>query len=181
LPYGQSSRSIPDSDFDVSDDLSFEGLSLRVAKLENPLCNPDKLLCNIFREKKKLDLELKSSCSRIASLRSLHDDMSAKTCENCKMIMLNYADLWLVHSQVESRLKGANLELRELKACSLLLGACTSCPLLRSDLEASAIKIKDLKHQIAHSSRYSVLSPLCNACGSLEGMVFHATKGNTEL
>jgi hypothetical protein len=34
---GKSSRSIPDSDSDVSDDLSFEGLSLRVAKYENAL------------------------------------------------------------------------------------------------------------------------------------------------
>jgi hypothetical protein len=31
-------------------------------------------------------------------------------------------------------------------AHSLLLGACTSCPLFRSDLEACAIEIKDLKY-----------------------------------
>jgi hypothetical protein len=54
--------------------------------------------------------------------------MSAKPCENCKMIMANYVDLWLVHTQVASQLKGAKLELRELNARSLLLGACTSCP-----------------------------------------------------
>jgi hypothetical protein len=46
--------------------------------------------------------------------------MSAKPRENCKMIMVNYADLWLVHSQVASQLKGIKLELRELKAHSLL-------------------------------------------------------------
>jgi hypothetical protein len=97
------------------------------------------------------------------------------------MIMVNYADLWLVHSQVTSRLKGTKLELRELKACSLLLGACTSYPLLRSDLEASAVEIKDLKHQLDHSSRYSVLSPPYEMCRSLKGKIFHATKENTEL
>jgi hypothetical protein len=37
------------------------------------------------------------------------------------MTMANYADLWLVHPQVASQLKGAKLELRELKAHSLLL------------------------------------------------------------
>jgi hypothetical protein len=58
----------------------------------------------------------------------VHGDMSAKPCENCKMIMVNYADLWLVHTQVASQLKGAKLELRELNARSLLLGACTSYP-----------------------------------------------------
>jgi hypothetical protein len=57
--------------------------------------------------------------SEIASLRSVHDDMSAKPCENCKMIMVNYADLWLVHSQVVSQLKGAKLEHRELKSSFL--------------------------------------------------------------
>jgi hypothetical protein len=107
--------------------------------------------------------------------------MSAKPCDNCTMIMVKYADLWLMHSQVASQLKGAKLELRELEAHSLLLGACTSSPLLRYDLDASAIKIKDLKHQITHSSCYSVLSPPCDACGSLRGKLFHATKENTEL
>jgi hypothetical protein len=42
------------------------------------------------------------------------------------------------------------LELRELKARSTLLGACTTYPLLRSDLKATAIEIKDLKHRLDH-------------------------------
>jgi hypothetical protein len=62
-----------------------------------------------------------------------------------------------------------------------LLGACTSCPLLRSDLEASAFKIKDLKYKLDHSSCYSILSPPCGMCGSLKSKLFHATKENTEL
>jgi hypothetical protein len=131
---GKSSRNVSDSD--VSDDLSFESLSLRVAELENALCNQDKLLCKVFHENKKLNLELKSSFSKIASHRSVHDDMSAKPCDNCKIMMVNYADLWLVHAQVASQLDGAKLELGELKAHSLLLGACTSCHLLKSDLGA---------------------------------------------
>jgi hypothetical protein len=56
-----------------------------------------------------LNLELESSFSEIASLRSVHDDMSTKPCDNCKMIMVNYADLWIVHSQVASLLDGAKL------------------------------------------------------------------------
>jgi hypothetical protein len=78
--------------------------------------------------------------------------MSAKPCDNCKMIMVNYADLWLVHTRVASRLKGAKSELRELKARSLLLGGCTSFPVLKSDLEANAVEIKELKHKLDHSS-----------------------------
>jgi hypothetical protein len=111
----------------------------------------------------------------------MHDDMSVKPCDNCTIIMVNYADLWLMHSHVASLLDGTRLELRELKARSTLLGACTTYPLLRSDLEASAIKIKDLKHKLDHSSRYSILSHSCDKCGSLKGKLFHATKENTEL
>jgi hypothetical protein len=54
---GKSSRHISDSN--VSDDLSSEGLSLIVAELESALCNQDKLLCKVFYENKKLNLELK--------------------------------------------------------------------------------------------------------------------------
>jgi hypothetical protein len=107
--------------------------------------------------------------------------MSTKPCDNCKMIMVNYADLWFVHSYVASLLDGARLELRELKTCSTLLGACTTCHLLRSDLEATTIEIKDLKYKLDHSSRYIILSPPCEACVSLKGKIFHATKENTEL
>jgi hypothetical protein len=107
--------------------------------------------------------------------------MSAKPCDNCTMIMVNYAYLWLVHSYVARLLDGARLELRELKAPSILLGSCTSCTMIRSDLEASAIEIKDLKHRLDHASRYSVLFPPCKLCGSLKGELFHATKEDTEL
>jgi hypothetical protein len=103
---------------------------LRVIELENTLCNQDKLLCKSFRENKRLNLELESASSEIATLRSTHDDMSDKSCDNYKMIIVNYADLWLIHSHIVSLLDGARLELRELKTHSTLLGACTTCPLL---------------------------------------------------
>jgi hypothetical protein len=178
---GKSSRNISDPDSDVSDDLSLETVSLRITELENALCNQEKMLCKVFHENKKLNIELASAFSEIASLRSVHDDMSAKLCDNCKMIVVNYANLWLVRSHVASLLDGTKLELRELKACSMLIGACTSCPVLRSDLEASAVEIKDLKHNLDHSSRYTILSPPCVVCGSLKGKLLHATKENSEL
>jgi hypothetical protein len=148
---GKSSKQISNSDSNVSDDLSPASLSLRVTELENTLCNQDKLVCKFFHRNKKLNLKLKSASSEIASLRSVHDDMSAKPCDNYTMIMVNYVNLWLVYSHVASLLEGAKLELRELKACSTLLGACTTCSLLGSDLEASAVEIKDLKHKLDHS------------------------------
>jgi hypothetical protein len=139
------------------------------------------LLCKVFRENRKLNLELESSFSEIASLRSKHDDMSVKPCDSCTMITVNYADLWFLYSHVASLLNSARLELRELKAHSTLLGACTSCPVLRSDWEALFVERKDLKQKLDHSSHYTILSPPCIVCGSLKGKLFHATKENTEL
>jgi hypothetical protein len=52
-------------------------------------------------------------------------------------------------------LDGARLELKELKSRSTLLGACTSYPSLRSDLEVVVVEIKDLKHKLNLSSRYT--------------------------
>jgi hypothetical protein len=107
--------------------------------------------------------------------------MSAKSCDKCNMIMVNYADLWFVHSRIARLLYGARLKLREFKTHSTLLSACTTCSLLRSDLDAVAVEIKDLKHKLDHSSRYTILSPLCEACVSLKGKLFHATEENTKL
>jgi hypothetical protein len=53
--------------------------------------------------------------------------------------------------------------------------------MLRSNLEVAADKIKDLKHKLDHSSRYTVLSPPCEACVSLKGKLLHATRENTKL
>jgi hypothetical protein len=139
------------------------------------------LLCNVFRENKKLNLELESASFETTSLQSVHDDMSAKPCDNCNMIMVNFVDLRLIHSHVASFLDGARLELRELKARCTLLGGCTTCPLLRSDLEASAIEIKDLKYKLDHSSRYAILSSPYEVCASLKSVLFYAIKENTEL
>jgi hypothetical protein len=135
----------------------------------------------VFRENKKLKLELESSFSEIASLRSAHNDMSAKPCDRYTMIIVNYVNLWLIHSHIAGLLDSARLELRELKTHFTLLGACTSCPMLRSDLEAAAVEIKDLKHKLDHSSRYTILSLPCEACVSLKGKLLYATKENTEL
>jgi hypothetical protein len=107
--------------------------------------------------------------------------MSAKPCDRCTMIIINYADLWLIHSHVAGLLDSVRLEFKEFKAHSTLLGACTSCPVFKSDLEATAVEIKDLKHKLDHSSRYTVLSPPCEARVSLKGKLLHATKENTEL
>jgi hypothetical protein len=76
------------------------GLSFAILmhKLEDALCSQEKLLCRVFRENKDLNLKLENSFAEIASLQSMHKDMSSQPCENCNMIMVNYADLWIVHT-----------------------------------------------------------------------------------
>jgi hypothetical protein len=53
--------------------------------------------------------------------------------------------------------------------------------MLKSDLEACSIEIKELKQKLDHSSRYKVFSPPCEVCGTLKGKLLHATKENFEL
>jgi hypothetical protein len=55
-----------DSDSDVSDDLTYDGLSSKGHKLEDALCRQDKLLCRVFHENKDLNLKLKNSFDEIA-------------------------------------------------------------------------------------------------------------------
>jgi hypothetical protein len=111
------------------------------------------LLCKVFHENKKLNLELEKSFAEISSLRLMHDDMSAQPCENCNMIIVNYANLWIMHTQVVIQLKGDKLEHKELKACSLLLGACLECPKLKLELDARSLKVKELETKLLEKSR----------------------------
>jgi hypothetical protein len=106
-----------DSDSDVSDDLSFQSLSSKAVELENALCNQDKLLCKVFHENKKLNLELENSFAEIASLRLMHDDRSAKPYENSNMIMVNYVDLCTLKSQVNLRVPSWNSKSSKLIPC----------------------------------------------------------------
>jgi hypothetical protein len=111
----------------------------------------------------------------------MHDDMSAQPCDNCNKIMVNYADLWIVHTQVASQLKGAKLEFKELKTRSLLLGACLECPKLKLELDAHSLKVKDLEKKLLEKLDVSVTSSPCEVCGTLKGKIFRATKENTKL
>jgi hypothetical protein len=57
---GGSSWNDSDSNSDVSDDLTYDGLSSKVHKLENALCSQDKFLFRVFLRTKILILSLKT-------------------------------------------------------------------------------------------------------------------------
>jgi hypothetical protein len=57
---GGSSQSDSNSDSNVSDGLTYDGLSSKVHKLEDALCNQDKLLCRVFMRTDILILSLKT-------------------------------------------------------------------------------------------------------------------------
>jgi hypothetical protein len=86
--------------------------------------------------------------------------MCAQPCENCNMIMVIYADLMIVHTQVASQLKGAKLELKELKARSLLLGVCLECPKLKLEFDARSLKVKEVETKLLQKAHVSITSPL---------------------
>jgi hypothetical protein len=73
------------------------------------------------------------------------------------------------------------LELKELKAHSLLLSVCLECLNLKFELDAHSLKVKELETKLVEKPRVSVTSPSCEFCGSLKGKLFHATKENTEV
>jgi hypothetical protein len=97
------------------------------------------------------------------------------------MIMVNYSDLWIVHTQVASQLKGAMLEVKELKAHSLLLDAWMEWPKFKLELYTHSLMDKELETKLIEKPLISVTSPPCEVCGSLKGKLFHATKENTKL
>jgi hypothetical protein len=98
-----------------------------------------------------------------------------------KLLLFDPYTMISVHSHFANLLDGARLELRELRAHFTLLCACTTYPLLRSDLDILTVEIKDLKRKLDYSSRYTILSPPYEACASLKGKLFHATKENIKL
>jgi hypothetical protein len=53
-----------------------------------PCATKTSYFVKFFCENGNLNLKLENSFAEIASLRLMHDDMSAKPCENYKMIML---------------------------------------------------------------------------------------------
>jgi hypothetical protein len=73
------------------------------------------------------------------------------------------------------------LTLKELKARSLLLGACLECPKLKFELDARSLKVKELETKLLEKPRVSVISSPCEVCGTLKGKFFHTIKENTEL
>jgi hypothetical protein len=81
----------------------------------------------------------------------------------------DYADLWIMHTQVANQLKGAKLELQELKARSLLLGACLKCPKLKLELDARSLKVKELETKLLEKPHVLVTSPRYEVCGTLKG------------
>jgi hypothetical protein len=86
-----------------------------------------------------------------------------------------------VHTRVASQFKGAKLELKELKARSLLSGACLECPKLKLKLDTCSLKVKELETKLLEKPCVSVTSPPCEVCDTLKGKLFHATKENTKL
>jgi hypothetical protein len=53
--------------------------------------------------------------------------------------------------------------------------------MLKFDLEACSIEIKELKQRLDHYSRYKVFSRPCQVCGTVKGNLLHAAKENSEL
>jgi hypothetical protein len=97
------------------------------------------------------------------------------------MIMVNYADMWLVHSRVASQLKGAKLnsESSKLVPCCLVLAPVVLYFDLIWRLPPLRLKILSTNLLILLATMFY---PLCARHVTLSRVsLFHATKENTEL
>ena len=170
-----------DSDSATSEVETLESLTFKVDKLEDVVLRQDKLLCEALRENKGLKAKVESSHVELASLRSLHNDMSAEECASCAVVMDDLVKLKEVHARVASQLEGAQKELDELKAKSIPSGVCDLCPRLVLEIIRRSLKARHLESKLNNSSRYTVVSPPCTVCVSLKGKLFNAVKENNEL
>jgi hypothetical protein len=103
------------NDFDLSSEdssSSEEDEEVNYKKKEGDFTGLCLMAKGVFHENKDLNLKLERSFVEIASLQSMHNDMSAQPCGNCNIIMVNSADLMIVHTQITSQLKGVKLELK---------------------------------------------------------------------
>jgi hypothetical protein len=106
----------------------------------------------------------------------LHNDISDKDCDFCLVVVEDLAKLRNVHAQVAGQLESIICELDELKARLSLLGACLECPKLKLELDVHSLNVKKLQTKLLEKSHVSITSPPCEACVSLKGKLFHATK-----
>jgi hypothetical protein len=160
----------------VRDDMSVKvvGHNKKSANLKKVRQNCD--LTDACHENNYFKANLDCSHIDISPPKSLHNDMSDKDCNFCLVVMEDLAKLWVVHTQVASRLESTICELNELKERPSLLGACLECPKLKLELDTRSLNVKKLEKSHVLVSSYS-----CEDCVSLKGKLVHAINENTML
>jgi hypothetical protein len=149
------------------------------ANLEKVRQNCD--LVDAYHENNYFKANLDGSHIDVSPPKSLHNYMSDKDCDFCRLVMKDLAKLRVVHAQVASRLESTIYELNELKARPSLLGACLKCPKVKLELDARSLNVKKLETKLLEKSHVSVSSSSCEGCVSVKGKHVHATNENTML
>ena len=109
------------------------------------------------------------------------DEELVVECDSCQAVMNDLAQMEIMHAQVTSQLESDMKELEEMKARRNFLGACKNCSKLSTELEAHALKVKELESKCHDEPRFKVLPPPCIVCASLKDKLVITRKENHNL
>jgi chromosome segregation ATPase len=122
-----------DDDKDIDDDTTSEVLSstddlaAEIEELNAALASQDKLLRQAARERREFRSKYESTLRELESTRASVVVSDETECDECTLYMSNITTLQTKYSTLLD-------ERDELRSRSILLGACTVCPSLQSEL-----------------------------------------------
>jgi hypothetical protein len=120
-------------DKDISNDTtsevlpSVDDLALEIEELHATLASQDKLLRQAARERREFRSKYESTLRELESARASVEVSDKTECDECALHMSNITTLQTKYSTLLD-------ERDELRSRSILLGACTVCPGLQSEL-----------------------------------------------
>jgi hypothetical protein len=135
---------------------TIESLSSELDSMNEALLSQNKLLKRACRDRKEFREKWESALRELELARSSMPTSEETECDECAVHMSNFATL-------QTRYATLMDEIEEMRARPLVLGACKSCPGLRSELAE-----KDAKLALFEKASSESTSAKCLKCEALE-------------
>jgi hypothetical protein len=136
---------------------SVDDLTAKIEELNAALASQDKLLKQAAHERREFRSQYKSMLRELESARALVEVSDETECDECALHMSNITTLQTKYSTLLD-------EHDELRSRSILLGACTICPGLQTELAERDARIALLE------KASSVSAPAPTQCALCEGL-----------
>src|SRR5579859_5947014 len=135
---------------------TIESLSSELDSLNEALLSQSKLLKRACKDRKEFREKWESALKELEFARSSVHISEETECDECAVHMSNFASL-------QTRYATLMDEIEEMRARPLVLGACKSCPGLRSELAK-----KDVKLALFEKASSESTDAKCSKCEALE-------------